>query len=141
MYLDSAYIAKVYLNEPDSPRVRALLTNADAVVSSLWALNEVTCVFHRQLREGWITPAQHQELVHAFLKHVETSVWTLIPITAEILQRAVTQVSALPPDVFIRAGDAIHLATARDLRELEIWTNDRHLLAAAPFFGLNGRSA
>jgi hypothetical protein len=32
------------------------------------------------------------------------------------------------------------LTTARDAGELEIWTNDRHMLAAAPHFGLKGRS-
>ena len=43
-----------------------------------------------------------------------------------------------PPDVPLRAGDAIHTATAL---ETEIWTNDRHLLAAVAHFGLAGRSA
>ena len=34
MYLDSAYIAKFYLNEPDSPSVRTLIQNADSRASS-----------------------------------------------------------------------------------------------------------
>jgi predicted nucleic acid-binding protein len=140
MYLDSAYIAKVYLNESDSERVRALLEGADSVVSSLWAFCEVTCVFHRQWREGWLTAQQRQELVLAFLEHVNSGVWTLIPVTERILKRAVSLVSSLPSGVPIRAGDAIHLTTAQDLGEREIWTNDRHMLAAARYFGLAGRS-
>ena len=141
MYFDSAYIAKVYLNEDDSGRVRALLPGADSVVSSLWAFCEVACVFHRQLREGWLSGEQHRELSLAISEHVDAGVWTLIPVTERVLKRAVALVSALPPGVFVRAGDAVHLTTAQDLGEREIWTNDRHMLAAAPYFGLTGRSA
>jgi hypothetical protein len=36
--------------------------------------------------------------------------------------------------------DAVHLATAVEIGEVEIWTADRHMLAAAPQFGLAGRS-
>jgi predicted nucleic acid-binding protein len=46
-----------------------------------------------------------------------------------------------PADVPLRAGDAIHTATALKTGETEIWTNDRHLLAAVAHFGLAGRSA
>jgi predicted nucleic acid-binding protein len=140
MYLDSAYIAKIYLNESDSSRVRTLLKDADSVVSSLWAVCEVTCVFHRQWREGWLTAPQHQELAAAFLKHANAGIWTLIPVTERILKRAVSLVNSLPAGTYIRAGDAIHLTTAQDLGEREIWTNDRHMLGGASHFGLVGRS-
>ena len=46
-----------------------------------------------------------------------------------------------PADVPLRAGDAIHAATALETGETEIWTSDRHLLAAVAHFGLAGRSA
>lgn len=46
-----------------------------------------------------------------------------------------------PPYVPLRAGDASHTATALETGEAEIWTNDRHLLAAVAHFGLAGRSA
>lgn len=45
-----------------------------------------------------------------------------------------------PADVSLRAGDAIHTATARETGETAIWTNDRHLLAAVAHFGITGRS-
>ena len=57
---------------------------------------------------------------------------------------AVTQTAMLirspPPEVPLRADDAIHTATALETGETEIWTNDRHLLAAVAHFGLAGRS-
>jgi predicted nucleic acid-binding protein len=50
-------------------------------------------------------------------------------------------VATLPPAVFLRAGDAVQLVSALEAGEPEVWTNDRRMLAAAPHFGLVGRSA
>jgi predicted nucleic acid-binding protein len=44
-----------------------------------------------------------------------------------------------PPDLFIRTADAVHLTTAHEIGEHQVWTNDRHMLAAAPWFGMEGR--
>ena len=46
----------------------------------------------------------------------------------------------LPESTSLRAGDAIHIVTAVEAGFNEIWTNDRHLLAAAGHLGLKGRS-
>ncbi|MDQ6699570.1 MAG: type II toxin-antitoxin system VapC family toxin [Acidobacteriota bacterium] len=140
MYLDSAYIAKFYVNEPDAPAVRQLIRRADRVCSSSWALLEVTSVFHRHVREGALTSAQGRELMDVFIDHVEDDLWNLIPASNALLRRTATLIRGLPQSVPLRAGDAIHLATALDAGELEIWTNDRRLLAAASHFGIAGRS-
>jgi predicted nucleic acid-binding protein len=47
---------------------------------------------------------------------------------------------AAPQDLFLRSGDALHLMTAREIGEAEVWTNDAHMLKAAAYFGLTGRS-
>jgi predicted nucleic acid-binding protein len=141
MYLDSAYIVKFYLNEPDSSAVRALIARADSLVSSGWALTEVACAFQRKLRERRLDTAEYQELLRAFRAHTEERLWEFIPITDRVFSRLTAVLNVAPPTSYIRAGDALHLATASDLGETEIWSNDRHLLAAAPLFGLMGRSA
>jgi predicted nucleic acid-binding protein len=141
VYLDSAYIAKFYLNEPDSLQVRAAIARADTLVSSMWALGEVTCAFHRYLRQGGLDVSQYRDLLAVFLEDVAAGNWKLIPVTEGLLRKMVTLLTALPPTIFLRAGDAVHLSTALDLGEREIWTNDGHLLAAAPHFGLTGRKA
>jgi predicted nucleic acid-binding protein len=141
MYLDSAYIAKFYLNEPDSVRVRKIIRGADALVSSVWSIAEVSCVFHRYLRQGDLSAKQFQQLSRELLVHVDTAVWTLVPVTAALIRRVTSLVATLPPNVFLRAGDAVQLASALEVGEPEVWTNDRHMLAAAPYLGLVGRSA
>ena len=140
MYLDSAYIAKYYVNETDSAAVRRQIQRAAHVCSSIWALVEVTCVFHRHVREGALTPAQGQALTDLFRTHAESGVWNLAAMTEPLLRRTATLVRNLPHRVPLRAGDAIHLATAIELHESEIWTNNRHLLAAALHCGLTGKS-
>lgn len=139
MYLDSAYIAKFYVNESDSTAVRAVIRRADSLMTSAWSLGEVTCVFHRHMREGALSRPQCQQLMDAFLKHADAGVWTMIPVTEALLKRMSMLVSAAPARVYLRAGDAVHLSTAQEVGEREIWTNDRHMLAAAPHFGLTGR--
>ncbi|MBV9760579.1 MAG: type II toxin-antitoxin system VapC family toxin [Acidobacteriaceae bacterium] len=140
MYLDSAYIAKYYVNEPDAHLVRDLIRRSSDICSSSWALIEVTCVFKRHVVERSLTAAQGGELLDLFRDHVSTGFWNFIPITQALLSRTAGLVRSLPPTVPIRAGDAIHLATALDASEHEIWTNDRHLLAAAAHLGLTGKT-
>jgi predicted nucleic acid-binding protein len=142
MYLDSAYIVKFYLNEADSDRVRGALAIADELVSSVWAVAEVACAFHRNYRDGKIDEAEYRELLAAFRDHTAAGVWMLTPVTERVLFRLTAVMNALPRrGVYLRSGDAVHLITAADLGERQIWSNDAHLIAAAPYFGLQPRTA
>jgi predicted nucleic acid-binding protein len=140
LYLDSAYIAKFYVNEADSTAVRALIAGASTLVCSELALAEVPCVFHRHFREGSVSFDQCRELCSLFERHAAEGFWILFPIRRPLLQRAAERIADLPQDVFLRAGDVVHLASAALHGEPEIWTNDRRMLAAAPHFGIRGRS-
>ena len=141
MYLDAAYIVKFYINEPDSGQVRAQIAGARSLVSSMWAMGEVTCAFHRHMRQGTLDTSQYRELLVAFLDHIAAGIWTLAPVTERLMRQMTIVLGTLPSTVYLRTGDALHLTTAMDFGEPEIWTSDRHLLAAAGHFGLTGRSA
>ena len=58
IYLDAAYLAKFYLAEPDSQRVRNAILTAPASSSCLHGRLETVSVFHRKLREGTVTPGE-----------------------------------------------------------------------------------
>jgi predicted nucleic acid-binding protein len=140
VYLDTCYIAKFYFNEPESHRVRELVRTAGTVNSSQWALAEFHGVIHRRQREGSLSAADARELSGLFYEHAQEGLWKLIPVREALLRRTSALIVSAPPALFIRTADAVHLATASEIGEREVWTNDRHMLASASYFGLTGRS-
>ncbi len=139
-YFDSAYVAKCYLNDPDSERVRDLVRVPVALYSSVICIAEVSCAIHRRAREGSLSRRQALEVAALFRTQMESGVWTLVPASERLLWEIHATLQALPANVFLRAGDAIHLASARSANFSEVWSNDRHLLRAAPHFGIRGKS-
>ena len=140
MYFDTCYIAKFYFNEPGSPAVRQLVRKADAIYSSVWAFAEFHSVLHRRLREGASSASEARDLASRFSQHVEDGLWNLIPVNEALLRRTSALMVSAPRDLLLRTADAVHLTTARELGERDVWTNDRHMLTAAHYFGLAGRS-
>jgi predicted nucleic acid-binding protein len=140
LYFDTAYVAKCYLNEDDSGPVRRLAFSADGLYSSSWCIAELACVFQRHIRESHLTRAQATRLRDLFLADVQHGAWSLVPISERFLFRVESLIRALPRLVYLRAGDAIHLAAAQGAGFTEIWSNDKRLLQAAPAFGLTGKS-
>lgn len=139
LFLDSAYIVKCYLNDPDSSVVRALVQEATELWSSSIAVAEVGCAVHRRFREGVLNRNQANLLIAAFHTHLDAGSWNLEPLTSEVLHLIRQVTPKAGKQVFLRAGDAIQLASARTAGFSEIWSNERHLLQAAPHFGLRGR--
>ena len=86
-----------------------------------------------------MTSEQGYATTELFLDHLNSGLWNFVSISDVILRTTGTLVRGLPQNVPLRAGDAIHLATALALGEREIWTTDRHLLSAAGHVGLVGR--
>lgn len=139
-YLDTAYIMKCYVNEPDANQVRHLAKRASGLYSSAWCIAEVGCTFHRHVRERTLTAEQAAELRDVFLADLRQGVWVVFPVTEQLLFQVESATATMPPALHLRAGDALHLVTARQAGFSEIWSNDRHLLAAAPHLGMIGRS-
>src|SRR5262245_34414875 len=117
VYFDSALIAKFYLNEPGREPVRQFARSAGAVVSSGIAVVEVSAAFHRKLREGAIERRVLRALQEQFTHDLDTGLWRL----------------AGPTEALLREAQA-----ARSENFDRIYTDDRHVLAAARSFGLQG---
>jgi predicted nucleic acid-binding protein len=131
MYFDSAYVAKCYLNDPDSERVRDLVRSPVPLFSSALCIPEVTCAMHRRYRERLLSRRQVQELSDRFRSDIEGGTWAIVPLSEDLLWEVYEAVRKLPSGVFLRTGDAIHLVSARRSGFDTIWTNDRHMLQAA----------
>ena len=101
---------------------------------------EVACVFQRHIREGKLPIAAAAECRTRFQEDVRNGVWVLFPVSERLLFRVEALIAGLPPIAYLRAGDAIHLVSARDAGFREIWSSDRRLLAAAQHFALEGKS-
>ncbi|HEY8055206.1 MAG TPA: type II toxin-antitoxin system VapC family toxin [Terriglobales bacterium] len=138
IYFDTACIAKCYLNEPGAAAVRAVARASPGLASSLFARLEFHSVLHRHLREGRIQPGELDVILDEFQQDEEQGVWHWYPLSRLLVARACAAVRRLPAEVTLRAGDALHLSCAADQGHTEIYTNDRHMLAAAPFFQLRG---
>jgi predicted nucleic acid-binding protein len=122
MYLDAAYVAKYYVNEPDSPAVRRAIRSADSLLSSTWSIVEVTSALHRHLRQGSLGVEELQEALALFREDAESGFWTLIPVSETLFWRVTSRVATVPARTFLRAGDAVQLASAIEAGESEIWT-------------------
>jgi predicted nucleic acid-binding protein len=140
-YYDSAYIAKCYVNEPDSAKVRALLRASEGGHSSSLSRAEVAAVLVRHVREGSLDRKQGAKLHSDFVTDIDAGVWTMVPLSDVFMERVAARLSRVPVDTYVRAGDAVHLCAAKEAGFDEVWTNDRHMLGAAAAFGLRGRSA
>ena len=138
VYFDSALIAKFYLNEPGREEVRQVARAAGAVVSSGIAVVEVSAAFHRKLREGATESRVLKALQGQFAHDVDSGLWRLAGPTEAVLHEAQAAFSRLDKSVFVRSLDALHLVTARSENFDRIYSNDRHVLAAARSFGLQG---
>jgi len=133
-------VGKCYLNEADSAAVRELAGSANNITSSSLCIAELACALHRKVREGSLVQKAAIKIADCFLDDVANERWQLVPVTDRILRQVELLTRSLPKSTSIRAGDAIHILSAVEAGFHEIWTNDRHLLAATAHFGLQGRS-
>jgi len=92
------------------------------------------------MREGALSLRDARELALRFSEHIEAGLWNLIPVNEALLRRTSALMVSGPSNLFIRTADAVHLTTAHEIGERAVWTNDRHMLAAASYFGVTGQS-
>ncbi len=101
---------------------------------------EFHAVLHRHLREGVLSSSDVRDFSLRFSEHAEDGLWCMIPVTEALLRRTSALMVSAPRDLFIRTADAVHLTTAQEIGERDVWTNDRHMLASTAYFGLTGRT-
>lgn len=137
-YFDAAYLGKLHWMEPGAAEVTACAVSADELVCALHGGAEFYSIGHRKMREALATPAAVRAVFIQFLTDCASGQIRLLPLTESIIQRVESVFLTAPATFYLRAADALHLATAAEHGFTEIHSNDKHLLAAAPLFGLLG---
>ncbi len=139
-YFDTDYLAKCYIDESGSVEVRVLARQRERIACSVFGRMELHAVFHRKLREQSLTAAQLETILKQFELDEQQGLWTWLPLTDAIAAVVASTFRSLPASVYLRTGDAIHLASARNASLSEIFSGDIRVMAAAPHFGLMGRN-
>jgi predicted nucleic acid-binding protein len=139
IYFDVSYIARLYFDDNGWPAVRALAAES-ALACSWHGYAETIAVIHRKFREGILSKAQYGHVLEQFQLDCEQRAYSWLPLSPVIQARLKKAYGALPPTVFLRASDAIHLACAKENHFREVYSNDQRLLAAATYFGIRGEN-
>lgn len=140
IYFDTSYLLKCYLAEPGHLAVRKLARQSGPVACCVLGKTECRAATHRHLREGKLT-AQQAAAVHQVMQADDAAgLWWWLPLTDDGITAANREFGRLPATVFLRPADALHLACARQQGFKKVYSNDRHLLAAASHFGLVGKN-
>ena len=140
MYFDTAYLAKLYIVEAGSDDVRSHAANADQLSSLAHGRVELAFMFHRKVREGAIDHHRLTQLWEQVDADERSGMLSWLPLTPQLLEASARSALALPANVFLRASDALHLISAKEHGFRVVYSNDKHLLAAAKHFGIKGRN-
>ena len=112
-FLDTSALAKRYLAEKGSNRIRRLLARKDdAFYQTFLTPLEVASALYRRLRSGRISHDELSFLLRAYIAHSHQD-YLLVPYTDSLIERA----SALVARYVLRALDAVQLASALALRD------------------------
>lgn len=137
IFFDTTYLVRLYLDDKGCEEVRELA--ARQPLAGAWhAQAELLCTFHRALREGRLDAAGYQAQRGQFFRDQASAAFVWLPLSDETLKRLERVLAGMPVSVYLRAADAFHLACAAEHGFTEVYSNDRHLLAASAAFGLRG---
>jgi predicted nucleic acid-binding protein len=133
---DTSVLAKFYVPESESVAVRKRLETEDQVCASELARVEIMGVFHRRRREGKWSQADFLAASRQFSRDDLGGFWSWLPLDAAIVDAAAKVYATLPPTIFLRSADSVHLVTALRHNFAEFHTYDLHQSAAAEVLGL-----
>ena len=128
-YFDASALAKRYVREKGSLKVRRLLAS-DSRVTSRYSAVEIASALARRVREGAISRDDCERALTALTE--DLTAMLVVEVTPEVVTRA----QALLQRHALRAGDAVQLASCLHLREeleepIKLVAFDDRLAAAA----------
>jgi predicted nucleic acid-binding protein len=138
IYLDTSLLLKLYADEHGSREVAERLVGVRGIVCSRHGRLELLAALKRHQREARLDRRGLRQSIAMLEADERDRVVEWLPVGDGLIDAACRRLVDMPPGMFLRAADALHLACASEAGLKEIHSHDRHLLAAAPHFGLKG---
>jgi predicted nucleic acid-binding protein len=137
-YYDANYLLKLQINEAGSEEVKSHAAAVLEIHTAQHARAEFASAAFRKVREGAANSADYERLIAQMKSDIVATTIVLLPLTDAVIDRVEAVFARASASTYLRAADALHLATAAEYGFKEIHSNDKHLLAAASLFGLVG---
>jgi predicted nucleic acid-binding protein len=139
VYFDTSYLVRLYLQDQGAEAVRTLAAKSD-IACCLHGRIECIAAFHRACRERGLAHSDYLTLLDQFDDDDNAGGFSWLPFELALTARAEKVYRAASSRLFLRAADALHLACAIENGFREIYSHDRRMLSAAPYFGLKGKN-
>lgn len=137
IYLDTSALLKLYLPEPESQEVEALLRIQEGSYCSTLCQAEFASTLERLRRDGKLSEREAGSLWDLFQKDLQSSAFSAVETGAEDIRDAIGILKGHAHAHRLRTLDAVHLATARNLGAGSFLTFDVRQRAVAGLLGFD----
>ena len=128
VYLDTSFIAPLAIAEASSESVEVFLLGCEVeLATSQWTRVELASLVARRVRMREFDTDQ-ADAIRAVFDQLLAESFTTLPVATADFTTAETLLAKA--DAGLRAGDALHLAVARNHEAKTVYTLDRGLLKA-----------
>ena len=135
MYLDSAIIVKLLIDEPDTKFLVTALVGQPLSSSELSGSEVLSALLGKE-RNKLISARQRSEAWQTFNERVQARELVLHPLNGVVLKKANHVLARCHPAVPLRTLDAIHTATCDLIQDFPLCTTDKRMRDAAGVLGI-----